>query len=1750
MSTIDYGHGLDDRVRSLVQLLLPHAYLLPADRMADAAFLAASGANPGTADVTRLCEIGELLASRVEPEASKAITAASRDLLQANHEATRPQASADRQDRQAAQRPGRTARPRPASLTEASILSTITEFKPLLNENAQEKLHELEDRLSTLPTPDDWDSLALLCGQMARAIAGDLTTPDRQLRLWQIAWWALQRERRNDDAARIRNRLNQLGSVLESFSPQMREALIGAYFADFSVLITSYAKQQFLEWLVRALDNTSDAELSQLRSLATAKLEEFQAPARSRATGHEQLPDQSAITGTNPESLVEMLRDVWGKSFTHEEAISTVEHGWIFLDAKKEGENRRKLDRARSSSGGAIAAQLALAGLRSALWRCRNRETSQADAFTPDHLSIVAGLGGVVYQYSHRDRADVISDLTAIFGMTILLWELVSPSGYARFIDLFGEAAHDDKLHRAIQRSGAAELLNYVNRSAGQRVLMRNPEPWVEALGEWASRYDGADLERLLDLLRESGVQESLALHALRASAAPPSDGEANSIFGPADAAGFENYYQQGQLAPIADLLQKNHRRLLAVVEADLSSETHVEFLPPGGRVDIRVANKNIFSELARKANGGDPAQARDAHNAFDRALRKEKRDEARKTLTEWKAYALFRGSSILEAEPVWTEAAENGYASKEVLWNLAVRKKQQGSPWRGMQYLLPGVTNKSLPLAYVQFGCALAVATLRQTEAVNEGELLYSENRMSRRFLLDYGRSLPVASMHLLWFWLAYSDPHEAVDDAAGTALVTYTGLRIQPHDLPTPAEISRLPRDERLQAIDRVSSGLEHLRDPHFRLTWRLWIGEYAVQNPWWWPAWDRWASACDTDGDPGAAVEILRRAAQSAVWALQRKNLSEKDRESRTRFLRSAVVRLLRFARDLDRSSLLDEIRDRYVQPVPEVSDPKRSENTQLLRRLGLLQSPGQGEEPPPPINLDVWRSLHEDLGQVNAIGDLDEALAKRVEAAARLDPGMTGRNGQMVEAMLSILADIVNLRNGMPADQASALLLRLSDRNKQTLEQVRTARVHQLVAPLKVFERVLKDTAASLDAAPRPAIVLATGWAGWPGDYGSSSLPLELSFPGPGSAMSLRITGGWDSEDYRPQAEIRGVRDIEAGETAAYALALEGPAAGAAQVRIDVSYTWGPLTALSTSAVLEVPRCTFSDFLDERGIAAHEFPNPFIVDKPLDRDQVQGDLFQGRDQQVAEVRASYGPAGFPPLPLCFYGIRKTGKTSLLRRVVLEVEKAGLVGVEVNLFGLRADTHTADQLCLGLLGKIKKSAVSMGVAVEALPLPEIHPNPVLLIEDFFSRLADCFGGSRVLVLLDEYQFLLWGPNGEPVLDSLRPIHEQGRVGFIAFSNQGLDPTNKTNSQLGLRSIRVNFLRPAEVARLVVKPLSEMGVHVHSSAQQQIFEQAAGHPNFSAWLARSALERLNLDHRNVITINDVEASAAEILLSSGAFDLSWFSKQNISATEAEISIRLAKEDNSYTGLELGQANTRLGLTTDVARDLEAKRVVEFRAEPEPNLRIRGRLLWEYLRRQVSVGRVPPPPSGSVDSVGLFVDLENLRPHKPPSMSYGELGRKLISYAAALGDLQARWMAIASWNTGEDWGRVKAELIDAGFLIAQEPSTFSARRREEKRDVADFVLAGQVLDEVAELGLTRVVLVTGDGDMLILVNQLLEKNVPVRLISGDNKSRAADYLALADQRRAAAVANGLQAHETDFDVLLVRDVLSPTNES
>ena len=191
------------------------------------------------------------------------------------------------------------------------------------------------------------------------------------------------------------------------------------------------------------------------------------------------------------------------------------------------------------------------------------------------------------------------------------------------------------------------------------------------------------------------------------------------------------------------------------------------------------------------------------------------------------------------------------------------------------------------------------------------------------------------------------------------------------------------------------------------------------------------------------------------------------------------------------------------------------------------------------------------------------------------------------------------------------------------------------------------------------------------------------------------------------------------------------------------------------------------------------------NPFVYSRPIPPE----DLID-RDTEAADLlRAAVGGHY-----VRLYAPRKYGKTSLLRRVMEEAERAeGMTAVLVDLFGVlsladiavRLERAYASQLRGGVRAKIEEflqrtglglSLTALGIGVKLQLEPRADPLPALhALLDLPLRLEKD-GGFRALIAFDEFQDLGKVHSADAILRS--HIQHQGEVASYVFagSEQGL--------------------------------------------------------------------------------------------------------------------------------------------------------------------------------------------------------------------------------------------------------------------------------------------------------------------------------------------------------------------------------------
>lgn len=323
-------------------------------------------------------------------------------------------------------------------------------------------------------------------------------------------------------------------------------------------------------------------------------------------------------------------------------------------------------------------------------------------------------------------------------------------------------------------------------------------------------------------------------------------------------------------------------------------------------------------------------------------------------------------------------------------------------------------------------------------------------------------------------------------------------------------------------------------------------------------------------------------------------------------------------------------------------------------------------------------------------------------------------------------------------------------------------------------------------------------------------------------------------------------------------------------------------------------------------------------------------------------------------------------------------------------------------------------------------------------------------------------------------------------------------------------------------------------------ASTLRYLYEYTAGHPNFTMKLAKSGLAALNLEHRNVMTRNDIEDAARDVQRSSGQFATSWFSNKNLTPVEEDTAIKVAKIGEIGAGLPVD--DERLEQFDDtILRNLDRKLVLQATGG---RIRVRGRLLEGYLRGLI--GEVAPPasPPGATDRVGLFIDLENIIGHIPPSVSSHDAGKAIQQFAAKFGELKVRYAVAAPWNI-QGWHEVKLGLESSGILVSEVSGRL--QRGVRKDNLADMYLNDQINEEVDDKELTTIVIATGDKDFCGMIEKYLDRGVQVRLLGGSTGSTARLYTSLALERRTHSYALGRL--ESDFDVSFLEDLFTPRQQ-
>lgn len=319
-------------------------------------------------------------------------------------------------------------------------------------------------------------------------------------------------------------------------------------------------------------------------------------------------------------------------------------------------------------------------------------------------------------------------------------------------------------------------------------------------------------------------------------------------------------------------------------------------------------------------------------------------------------------------------------------------------------------------------------------------------------------------------------------------------------------------------------------------------------------------------------------------------------------------------------------------------------------------------------------------------------------------------------------------------------------------------------------------------------------------------------------------------------------------------------------------------------------------------------------------------VEGRRFFGRDKPLADLReciATNTPTGV-------FGLRKVGKTSLLKESQRRASELGDIVVYMDLLRVPSDVSDCRWLYWRIATELRREVSKVAVLrtlrwrlggefADFLEIPQAFPVPTAFDADFTSvltRLSEVplNPRPRVVLLLDEIERLLPTRLGKTGFDGFfdffgyfRGVSQENN-NFVLIVT-GANTILSEAAQFGgrdnpvfnyFKEIYLPLLEPGECALMIRELGRGMGIRFDSDARDYVFELTGGHPFFARQLCSFVAAR----HRErplQITKKMVDAIADEYLdVRSADFEEIVERLERDFPKELEVCVELAKAKGS----------------------------------------------------------------------------------------------------------------------------------------------------------------------------------------------------------------------------------------------------------
>lgn len=279
------------------------------------------------------------------------------------------------------------------------------------------------------------------------------------------------------------------------------------------------------------------------------------------------------------------------------------------------------------------------------------------------------------------------------------------------------------------------------------------------------------------------------------------------------------------------------------------------------------------------------------------------------------------------------------------------------------------------------------------------------------------------------------------------------------------------------------------------------------------------------------------------------------------------------------------------------------------------------------------------------------------------------------------------------------------------------------------------------------------------------------------------------------------------------------------------------------------------------------------SPYVTSGP-----VPENMFFGRDYELKVILRTIQDASY-----ALVGGRKIGKTSVLNKLQRLIQRTeGLTAFYVDCHGV---TDTASFF--------EAFQVATGVAND-LTKPEALRQALVKL-----RQQAGLGCETIVFLLDEADQLVRADQDQPtgLWRVFRSLDQEGLCRFVFTGERFLykalhDPVSPLYN--AWRTLRLGYLLPRDVQRIVTEPMREMGLSCEDSAAlvQAVIEMTACHPNLVQAVCQMLVRAINARGDRIIRREDIETVRRDPTYPDLFLEVVW---GNASTLERLISVLMA---------------------------------------------------------------------------------------------------------------------------------------------------------------------------------------------------------------------------------------------------------------